>query len=288
MSFQDLYLEEKQIKKYIEPVFESLINNNAPKEIIINVFFDMQIREYLKFLPSDIRNDDNFLKEGVKRHMVTFYDLPDHLKTTDYITKELYISMLFNRQIIVEENIYPQDYNIAIASMNHPWHNYKFLEDEFNENAHVVLTGIISTYDWSLGLLNKKVKNSIYENNDLAMLLIDTKYTYFSVLSNEQKNSSIFLTKMLLAGIDKEEKTQKHIIFNIKDFLVIHTDPQLALLALELSNDFIDNIHPMYSSVIYEHQAEGNAYIFLKSFLLKEQIENKTPLKIDNFPKTKI
>lgn len=262
-------IDEEQEFKFIKPIFDALIKNNASMDLMKQVFYDTAIPRYFQYLPPTLKNDIEFLQECLKRDLISVGDIPENLQNQGTISRELYLINTATSFTNLEKNIYPQDDEIVLAALKGSPIAYYHIQDEFKNNSVLMIKALVANPEL-FNFLKEDIQKEFLGNEALIKESLKTSPSIFNCLSQEQKTNSEILKSTL--------ETDKGYSL-CKDYLRTNRDPQVALMALKFDDGARKKIHQMYSSILKSHKISTNCYSFLKIYLDQQNLESKLEQK---------
>jgi hypothetical protein len=251
-------------EKIVRPIFQAMINN-LPEMTIKKIFFEIGESSYFKYLPKDIREEPNFIKEAISKEMIEVNDLPDEFKNSKFLSKEKYLNLLKEDPELLSLNIYPQDKEIVITALSNTKNDiFDLVETEFKKDEEV-LSEIIKKSPEHLYHIETNLAQKIRKNVGVMSVLISNDPQMFHELKEKEKSESAYL-KLMLKNIPN---------FNeVKEYLSANKDSEIALMAVKLTKKSIPYLHPSFQKIINQCEDQKDIYTFLKIQLLNEKNRN--------------
>lgn len=276
----DVDIDDEQEYKFVKPIFDALAANNAPLELMKKVFFDIRLPQYFEYLPHTLQNDPVFLKEGLENNLVSIKDLPPNLQNQDFISKELYINNVSVYLDALDLNIYPQDEEIVFAVLSKSEVAHWQIEEQFKNNAQLMMK-CITANEMVYRFVNENIRQQFISNEEEMKELLKTQPQFFSHMKEERKYDADVLKCVL--------ETDKGYSY-ARQYLRKTRDPEVALMALKITDSARKDIHQIYSSVLKNNGVKEHCHNFLKLYLAQKQLDADLPRHDDSprVPKTKI
>jgi hypothetical protein len=269
-----------EIEDIVKPIFDSLIKNNAPIELMKQVFFDVKFSECFDCLPNTLKNDPEFLQECLKRNLISTASIPKNLQNQEFISRELYLSNIGMYFSELEKNLYPQDEEIVLTALKGNAMAYSYVNDEFKNNSSLMIK-CLQENTKLFRFLKKEVQEEFLNNEELVKETLKTKPEIFNYIPEEKK-----YTPEILKSVLETDKGYKF----AKDYLKKTRDSQVALMALKIYDGARKNIHQMYGSILKQNKVNENCYNFLKIYLDQKNLDAELSQKHEGIkpPKSKI
>lgn len=256
-------IDDEQELKFVKPIFDALIKNNAPMELIKQVFYDVNIGEYFEYLPTPLKSEPEFLKECLKRNLISTGDLPLNLQNQEFISKELYLENIKTSFMELTKNLYPQDEEIVFNVLNKSYMAYEYIDNEFKDNSSLMIKCLQKNPE-IFRFLKESIKEEFLNNEELVKETLKTKPEIFDQLPEENKYDTEILKAVL--NTNKGYKLSQ-------DYLNKSKDPEVALLALKIYDGARKKINQKYSSILKKNKINENCYNFLKIYLQHQRLE---------------
>jgi hypothetical protein len=258
-------IDSEQQEEYLAPIFKSLIQQGCSNSIFEALYFDAGINLYFKFLPQELKNNENFLKKCLAKDLLYLDEIPDNLRNSNFITYDEYIRLVEINKAQLSDNLYPQNKNMLLKLLPNlnDWTIRESINSTFYDDVEIV-QAILKRHN-GLSLIPKDKANILLEDEQSFKELISLNSEYYSLLPEEKKSTSEYLLLILkdFNGLNLA-----------KDYLCKNRDIEVALKAVEISPNIAKRLNQKLWSAIKRHNAKDNPYEFLKTYSEKEHMEN--------------
>lgn len=266
-------IDDEQEFKFIKPIFDALIKNNASMDLMKQVFYDTDIPRYFEHLPPTLKNDSEFLQECLKRKLISIHDVPENLQNRQVISRELYLLNTSTSFANLEKNIYPQDEEIVFTALKFSAMAYYHIQDEFKDNSQLMIKCLVANADL-FRFLKENIQKDFLGNEELIKETLKINLGIFNILNEEQKHNPQILKSVL-------ETDKGYSLCN--DYLRKTRDPQISLMALQIGGDSArKKIHQIYSAILKSNKVNTGCYNFFKIYLEQQNLESKLEQKDEN------
>jgi hypothetical protein len=265
----NVFIDELQMEKFIAPIFSSLIKNNAPDELIKNVFFDTKIPEYFECLPKSLQENSSFIFECLERNLISASDVPKNLLNSELISKDKYLKIIENDYNFLGTNVYPQDEQIILSVLKNNIYGYHNIEEKFTTNSELMIKCLVQNSEL-FRLLSEDIQDDFLGNKEVMLELVKKQPDFLNYLNNDQLTQLTKDPKVIEAALNTFKGYDL-----IKESLRTIKDPEIALLALKVTDGARKFIHQSFNSILKENKITSNCHNFLKIYLLEFKLQKE-------------
>ena len=271
----------------IENLFKKLEKNNK-EDIIKEIILSLKEKEIYELAPEKIKNDESFLKEALNNKVLLISDLSEKKKII--INKNEYLNLIKTDQrnaedtkmwkdketIIEAIKISPSLISVAIRE------GYITIKEDiekiielFNKSESIQLRVM------SRNLNKDYVKEIEKRDPELIIKILKEEEKIYDFLPDNKKTEIKYVKALLESNIYNGYYVVKNELKKIKD-------KEIAILALEKTNEAVKHIYQPYQKIIKDNKVSSNYANFLRLYWLHEGLQNNLEIKETKTSKLKI
>ena len=271
----------------IENLFKKLEKNNK-EDIIKEIILSLKEKEIYELAPEKIKNDESFLKEALNNKVLLISDLSEKKKII--INKNEYLNLIKTDQrnaedtkmwkdketIIEAIKISPSLISVAIRE------GYITIKEDiekiielFNKSESIQLRVM------SRNLNKDYVKEIEKRDPELIIKILKEEEKIYDFLPDNKKTEIKYVKALLESNIYNGYYVVKNELKKIKD-------KEIAILALEKTNEAVKYIYQPYQKIIKDNKVSSNYANFLRLYWLHEGLQNNLETKETKTSKLKI
>lgn len=271
----------------IENLFKKLEKNNK-EDIIKEIILSLKEKEIYELAPEKIKNDESFLKEALNNKVLLISDLSEKKKII--INKNEYLNLIKTDQRNAEDTKMWKDKETIIEAIKTSpslisvairegyitiKEDIEKIIDLFNKSESIPLRVM------SRNLKKDYVKEIEKRDPELIIKILKEEEKIYDFLPDNKKTEIKYVKALLESNIYNGYYVVKNELKKIKD-------KEIAILALEKTNEAVKYIYQPYQKIIKDNKVSSNYANFLRLYWLHEGLQNNLETKETKTSKLKI
>ncbi len=271
----------------IENLFKKLEKNNK-EDIIKEIILSLKEKEIYELAPEKIKNDESFLKEALNNKVLLISDLSEKKKII--INKNEYLNLIKTDQRNAEDTKMWKDKETIIEAIKTSpslisvairegyitiKEDIEKIIDLFNKSESIPLRVM------SRNLKKDYVKEIEKRDPELIIKILKEEEKIYDFLPDNKKTEIKYVKALLESNIYNGYYVVKNELKKIKD-------KEIAILALEKTNEAVKYIYQPYQKIIKDNKVSSNYANFLRLYWLHEGLQNNLEIKETKTSKLKI
>lgn len=271
----------------IENLFKKLEKNNK-EDIIKEIILSLKEKEIYELAPEKIKNDESFLKEALNNKVLLISDLSEKKKII--INKNEYLNLIKTDQRNAEDTKMWKDKETIIEAIKTSpslisvaiREGYITIKEDiekiielFNKSESIPLRVM------SRNLKKDYIKEIEKRDPELIIKILKEEEKIYDFLPDNKKTEIKYVKALLESNIYNGYYVVKNELKKIKD-------KEIAILALEKTNEAVKYIYQPYQKIIKDNKVSSNYANFLRLYWLHEGLQNNLEIKETKTSKLKI
>lgn len=271
----------------IENLFKKLEKNNK-EDIIKEIILSLKEKEVYELAPEKIKNDENFIKEALNNKVLLISDLNEKKKII--INKNEYLNLIKTDQRNAEDTKMWKDKETIIEAIKTSPSLISVAIREGYITIKEDIEKIIELFNKSESIqlrvmsrnLNKDYVKEIEKRDpELIIKILKEEEKIYDFLPDNKKTEIKYVKALLESNIYNGYYVVKNELKKIKD-------KEIAILALEKTNEAVKYIYQPYQKIIKDNKVSSNYANFLRLYWLHEGLQNNLEIKETKTSKLKI
>ncbi len=271
----------------IENLFKKLEKNNK-EDIIKEIILSLKEKEIYELAPEKIKNDESFLKEALTNKVLLISDLSEKKKII--INKNEYLNLIKTDQRNAEDTKMWKDKETIIEAIKTSPSLISVAIREGYITIKEDIEKIIELFNKSESIplrvmsrnLNKDYVKEIEKRDpELIIKILKEEEKIYDFLPDNKKTEIKYVKALLESNIYNGYYVVKNELKKIKD-------KEIAILALEKTNEAVKYIYQPYQKIIKDNKVSSNYANFLRLYWLHEGLQNNLEIKETKTSKLKI
>ncbi len=271
----------------IENLFKKLEKNNK-EDIIKEIILSLKEKEIYELAPEKIKNDESFLQEALTNKVLLISDLSEKKKII--INKNEYLNLIKTDQRNAEDTKMWKDKETIIEAIKTSPSLISVAIREGYITIKEDIEKIIELFNKSESIqlrvmsrnLNKDYVKEIEKRDpELIIKILKEEEKIYDFLPDNKKTEIKYVKALLESNIYNGYYVVKNELKKIKD-------KEIAILALEKTNEAVKYIYQPYQKIIKNNKVNSNYANFLRLYWLHEGLQNNLETKETKTSKLKI